>query len=108
MKEKEKRKKEKLVFILVEVNLGEIGGFLLLKNHDKQERQSEMRTCMQDAFINASKELGQPVLKEMIYKKCKPSLYIDTKMSDILPYIQNLFKITVDMTQFTTAGGGRS
>lgn len=61
---------------------------------------------MQDAVINASTELGREVPQEVIYKQCKPSLDEDTSMDDIMPCINHLFKVTVDLTKFTKSKGG--
>ena len=61
---------------------------------------------MQDAIINASKELGREVTQDYIYNHCKPSLYEDTSMDDIMPCINHLFQITLDLTPFTISKGG--
>ena len=82
------------------------GGYILFNKHNKQERTMNYRSCVQDAVINASKELGRAVAKELIYKHCKPSLYEDTSLDKIIPCVKHLLKFTMDMVTFGNKIGG--
>ena len=75
-------------------------GYILFNKHKKQERTLNYRSCVQDAVINASKELGRAVPKELVYKFCKPLLHEDTKLDKIIPCVTHLLKFTMDMSTF--------
>ena len=78
----------------------------MFNKHNKQERTTNYRSCVQDAVINASKELGKAVSKEFIYKHCKPSLYKDTSIDKIIPCVAHLLKFMMDMVTFGNKIGG--
>lgn len=96
------RKKNKKERISEEVD----NGYILFDKHEKQERTLNYRSCMQDAVINASKELGRAVSKEVVYKFCKPSLHKDSNLGEIIPCVTNLLKFKRDMSTFGDKIGG--
>lgn len=61
---------------------------------------------MQDAVINASRQLGRLVTKELVYTHCQPSLDKDGCIMDIISSVEHLFNFTKDMRTFSRIIGG--
>ena len=78
-------------------------GYFSQKNFPKQT--GTKRSCLQDAVVNAAKQLGVDLNVEQFMEECPPKTYTDTQIAAVFSNVQGKLKFVFDFKLFRKAGG---